>query len=524
MIEGVSYNKNLGKFVLASPNLLNEMVNLYSNHYGTWSKKGIRPGNNIRLSAKKLEEWLKSDYVTVYYALLEDKTLIGYAIAFSKKEKDYGVITWVTQLVVHKEHRKKGIAERLLFSIWGFSDHYAWGIVSANPYAIRALEKATRRRTKTIRIKKNSKKLLSVGKLNIPFVHEDTILCVDEKQSVINTEFYVDHSDTVNMLNNVTKDDLPWELGYIDEGWEWFAFTFNDQPQIELSKEEILRMIETADEVVKKAYERMTNGWNENTQSWARHTFEEIEYISKRIDFKDISLAYDLGCGTGRHSIELAQRGINVIGIDYVPVNVQMANKKLADLKGKQQNEFANIKIEEADCRYYKNDIKAEMVLCLYDVIGSFATNQDNRNIIQTAYNLLNINGYAVFSVMNYDTTLARAKHKFIFDENPNKLLELLPSKIMETTGDVYNPDYYCVDTETHLVYRKERFDGGNDLPVELIIRDRRFTKEEIISLCKEVGFSIIEVKYTNASSWEEEYPPESERAKEILVICKKCE
>ena len=26
---------------------------------------------------------------------------------------------------------------------------------------------------------------------------------------------------------------------WIEEGWEWFAFTFNDQEQISLSKEEI---------------------------------------------------------------------------------------------------------------------------------------------------------------------------------------------------------------------------------------------------------------------------------------------
>jgi len=522
MINGVSYERVPGRLVAAESEYLEKMVDLYSNHYGVWSPKGVRPGEKIKLSSEKMKKWLENENVTVYYAELEDETIIGYAIALSKDEKKYGHITWVTQLVVHKNHRKKGIAERLLFSIWGFSDHYAWGIVSANPYAIRALEKATRRRAKTIRIKKNSRKLMNVGRQNVPFIHDDTELKVNSLQSVINTQFYVDHSETLKMLDDVISDDLPWELGYIEEGWEWFAFTFKDQPQIKLSKEEIMLMIETADEVVKKAYERMAIGGKTTAQKWANNTTAEIDYLSQKIGFENITRVYDLGCGSGRHSIELAKRGMNVTGIDYIPVNVEKAKKAISSIRTTGKYDLNNIEIEVKDCRSYTNSQKANLVICLYDVVGSFASDEDNIKIIKTAYDLLSPNGFAVFSVMNYVTTVNSAKHKFVFDEDPNILLDLLPSSIMETSGNIYNPDYYCVDTKTHLVYRKERFVGGNDLPVELIVRDRRFTKEEITGLCKKIGFSIVEAKYTNASGWEYEYDADCKRAKEILIICKK--
>lgn len=522
MINGISYDRFPGPFVAANTELLEEICGLYSDHYGIWSKKGIRPGKNIRLTPSKIVEWLNNNCVTVYVAYLNDDNIIGYAIAFSKNEKKYGVITWVTQLVVHTDYRKKGIAERLLFSIWGFSDHYAWGIVSANPYAIRALEKATRRRASTIRIKKNSTKILNVGRQNVPFINNDTELRVDDTQSVINTQFFVDHTDTLQKLQNVISDDLPWTLGNIDEGWEWFAFTFNDQPQIRLSKEEILSMLETADEVVKNAYKRMTTGGLISTQKWAKNTKEEIDYLNRKIGIDQATLVYDLGCGIGRHSLELAKRGISVVGIDYIPENVKLANTSILEIRRRGEYKLGNIRIDEADCRYYKNDNKADVVICLYDVIGSFASDEDNKRIIQTAYELLSDGGYAVFSVMNYVTTFANAKHTFVFDEEPNTLLELLPSTIMEKTGNVYNPDYYYLDTKSHLVYRKERFEGGNDLPVELIVRDRRFTKQEISEYCTEAGFSVLEIKNTNASGWENDYPDESTRAKEILVICQK--
>lgn len=40
--------------------------------------------------------------------------------------------------------------------------------------------------------------------------------------------------------------------------------------------------------------------------------------------------------------------------------------------------------------------------------------------------------------------------------------------------------------------------------------------------MCEEVGFSIIEIKCTNASGWDMEYEADNKRAKEILLICKK--
>ena len=59
-------------------------------------------------------------------------------------------------------------------------------------------------------------------------------------------------------------------------------------------------------------------------------------------------------------------------------------------------------------------------------------------------------------------------------------------------------------------------------MPRELIVRDMRFTKSEIVSMCRRAGFSIIETKFVNASSWEQEYSAIDKRAKEILIICQK--
>ena len=347
MIENIKYNSWPGRMAASNSAFLEECSNLYSNHYGVWGEKGPHPGEQVKLSKEKLRDWLECEYVTIYYATIEEK-LVGYAIAFSKREYHYGIVTWVTQLVVHKNYRKHGIAKNILFSIWGFSDHFAWGIVSANPYAIRALEKATRRRAIPVRIKKNCQKLKNIGKENVPFIDENSEFKVETDISAVNTRFFVSHKETLEMIHNVSKKNIPWKLGNIKEGWEWLAFTFQDQEQISLSAEEIENMVETADSVVRQAYARMNI--DTTKQSWMKNTKKEIDYIFEKGNIKHSDLIYDLGCGIGRHSLEMAKRGRKGIGIDYVEENIKAARSQ-ARVQGLNSVEFIY-----ADCRKYTND------------------------------------------------------------------------------------------------------------------------------------------------------------------------
>lgn len=496
--------KNITTF---NEDILTKCAKLYSEHYGIWSALSKNAGKHVKLSKTRILEWLKADNASICYASCNED-IIGYAIYFSLLEEGYGVVTWITQLVVHENYRHKGIAKNILLSIWGFSDHKAWGIVSANPYAIRALEKITRRRAVPSRIKQDINKIRKIGLQNVCFINADTEFIINENQSKVNTKFDVDHEDILQKLKNVTSDNLDWILGNIEDGWEWVAFTFQDQEQIPLSSEEIDAFIKVSDAIVKEAYSRMI--LDSNKQKWMTHEEEEIQYLKTRINFKRIKFAYDLGCGVGRHSIVLAKNGIKTIGIDYVESNIAAANKI------KLNSSLDGLSFIHADCRNYRSDTKADLILCLYDVVGTFATKDENLKIIKTAYELLSAGGYSVFSVMNYESVMA---HKFKFSQNANELLKLKPSNTMEKTGNVFLSDYCLVDEETHVVYRKEQFTGLNKIPRELIVRDMRFTKSEIISMCQSIGFSVIESKYVNASSWEKTY---DNKAKEILVICQK--
>jgi hypothetical protein len=156
---------------LASGELVQELATLYSNHYGVWSQSAAHaPHPRVKLSLARLRDWLMPDSKVALAKF--DGEVIGYAIVIQVRAKDYGIISWVTQLVIHEEHRHLDVAKTLFFSIWGFSDHFAWGLITANPYAIRALEKATRRRCSPDRIARNKRKLKAIGIEQTTYVKE----------------------------------------------------------------------------------------------------------------------------------------------------------------------------------------------------------------------------------------------------------------------------------------------------------------------------------------------------------------
>lgn len=293
-----------GGFVRAE--LLDELAELYSSHYGIWGDRSLNRFQRIRLSSRRIQQGLVHKESRLAYASLEGK-VIGYAIAVQPRISGMGVISWVTQLVVHSDHRRRDVGKRLLFSIWEFSGHFAWGLVTASPYAVRALEKATRRRCDPHRIAPNHKRLLSVGSTYIPYLNGRIDSFVDGANSRINTEFFIDHSELPFMLDDVVKPDAPWTLGEIPEGWEWLAFTFQDQSEIGLSEAGINRMLRTSDAVAKQAYSRMRLN---ASHRWARHTSAELALIMRECQLEAGATVLDIGCGTGRRVMELAKYSI----------------------------------------------------------------------------------------------------------------------------------------------------------------------------------------------------------------------
>lgn len=501
--------------------LIEECSMLYSKHYGKWGASASKPGESISLSTKRVKLWLESESSGVYYAKCKGD-LIGYAIAVIAQNHKKENIAWVTQLVVHEDYRNKSVAKRILYRIWGQSSFKAWGIVSANPFAIRALEKATRRRCDPSFIKDHYKDLLRFGAQYIPYISPELTAKCNLWESSINTDFHIDHAEVPVMLEKATGKGAKWCLGDLDEGWEWFAFTFHEQNQFGLNTAEIEDMLNASDEITRIAYSKMAF---DKSHAWMKSSKPEIDYVVSELNLNLNSVGLDIGCGIGRHTLELAGRGIRCTGIDYSETLISRAiesagKNSLADFKCFDCRDF----VDDSDVPWVVKGIdKYDFVLCLYDVVGSFVDNDSNRKILDVIFAALKDGGKAIISVMNYEhrSTFRDAK-KFSFASDPSRVLKIPASNTMQKTGNVFNSEHMIVDPDTRIVYRREIFAEGYNLPQEWIVRDRRFTLDELIGFCASAGLRVCKSMYVNSGSWS--LSNDRNLAKEILVVCEKYE
>ena len=285
---------------------------------------------------------------------------------------------------------------------------------------------------------------------------------------------------------------------------------FCSSQKYEITQKEYDEMFENSEKIVSDAYNRM----DLSKQAWNRHQKEEVNFILERLKGKDISQVIDFGCGNGRHVLEFAQQGFKVIGIDYSEKNIQCAQKE--ETQG-------DVRFIKDDCRTAQLNEKADLALCLYDVVGSFVNADDNQAIIDNIYRHLNSHGFLVMSVMNLELTNSIAKHKVPnVRENLEALVNLKPSRTMQRSGNIFNPEYFLLETETGVVYRKEQFGNEGELSAEYAIHDKRYSREEICSMLRRAGFMIRETRYVQAGYWDIPLGPQEPSAKEILIFAEK--
>ena len=465
---------------------------LFSTEYGFYSPSSpVRAGLRVRLGVGYYRRNYANDDCRVALCFAGED-LIGHAI-YREFVTSRGKVALVVQLVVAEAHRRHGIASTLLHAIWGFSDYYAWGIVSSNPFTIEALEAATFRKADAAIIAAHENWLVEEVVAPVYFL-KYARLTLDGKNSRAYTGFHVDHG-------GMKGSSVSGRLGRIGEGEEWLAVVFREQPLDDFAA--YRNMVEASSEFVFNAYARMP----QVSEPWAKEADSEIEAILEIVpDIPPESRIVDFGAGCGRHLAALRKRGFtNVTG-------VEMALQPDSDLA-----------VVHGDCRNWSDGRPVDLLLCLYDVIGSFPNDEDNAMIVKNIAGNLREGGMAVVSVSNYAYLDCTKIAKIDFD-NPaasmSAVFNLLPSRTMGTSGEFFDPNYLLVDEKRHLVCHKEQFTAGRGtLPGEYLIRDRRYLKEEIENLMEENGLEIVRSAFVRAGFKEEL----SEKVgKEILVVSRR--
>lgn len=204
---------------------------LFSDNYGTWPN-----GRRIRMSSSRLRlDYLYDPNACTMVVAFEDREIVGYACVSDIRGLAGRLPVpgrWVTQLVVRESHRRQGIATRLCrtalhlanvqkTNLNANSNEYSvvhpsmygilCGIASSNPYAIRALERASGSSCSPVATRSLFPVLSQFEKM--PGYLRSARLDPDRRQCQVHTGFDIFHGDFVQRSLVHLRKQGKWSNG-----------------------------------------------------------------------------------------------------------------------------------------------------------------------------------------------------------------------------------------------------------------------------------------------------------------------
>ncbi len=160
---------------------------------------------------------------------------------------------------------------------------------------------------------------------------------------------------------------------------------------------------------MKQWYETLFENYGQkyDAESFTQGTIGECNFIEHEIGFNKSSRILDVGCGTGRHSIELSKRGYSVTGID-------LSDSLLAKAREKADRQDLKIDFLKYDARNlpFRNEYDLVIMLCE----GAFPlmeTDEMNYEILKNATISLKEHGKFIFTTLNGLFTLHHSLEEF---------------------------------------------------------------------------------------------------------------
>lgn len=218
-------------------------------------------------------------------------------------------------------------------------------------------------------------------------------------------------------------------------------------------------------------FENYAKGYD--NEGFTQGTMGECDFIEKEINYNKSTKILDIGCGTGRHAIELAQRGYKVTGIDLSKSLLERAKQK-----AKAKNLQIDFQCHDARNLPFQNEFDLVIMLCE----GAFPlmeTDEMNFQILQNAKKALKKNGKFIFTTLNGLFPLF------------HDIDEFHKTASQEDTTEYKSTSF---DLKTLRSYNKITIQDDNGNALELECNERYYMPSEITWLLKSLGFRTIDI------------------------------
>lgn len=135
----------------------------------------------------------------------------------------------------------------------------------------------------------------------------------------------------------------------------------------------------------------------------------EIDFVESALDLPSGARVLDVGCGFGRHSVELAKRGYEVVGIDPSTAMIAAAQARVLT-QGTARETAVSPQFKQAHAETFVAKQPFNAAICLFTTLGQISAQGDNSGLVQRVYDALLPGGWFVVEVPQRETAVRQLK------------------------------------------------------------------------------------------------------------------
>jgi SAM-dependent methyltransferase len=204
-------------------------------------------------------------------------------------------------------------------------------------------------------------------------------------------------------------------------------------------------------------------------------TLREVSFIEASLEATPGAEILDVGCGYGRHAIELVEKGLNVTGLDLsLPLLIRAADEA--------QRRSLSVNFVHADMREMPFDQKFDGAYCMLTSFGYFDEDA-NLKVAEGVARALKPGGRFLLDIVNRDYVVAD-----------------LPTRIWwEGVGCVVLEEVdFNFHTSRIVTRRSVVFEDGRQLEQEISVR--AYSLHELGRLLRQAGFRVLDISGSTAT------------------------
>lgn len=149
-------------------------------------------------------------------------------------------------------------------------------------------------------------------------------------------------------------------------------------------------------------------------------TSSEVDFLVSTLNLGAGDKVLDLACGIGRHSVELAARGMDVTGLDF--------NRSVLDVAERAaQERGVSATFMELDMRELSASRLYDAVICFWTSFGYFEDEADDLVVARRIADALRPGGRVLIDIQVTESAFPRFRERrwsWLDDERRNRLLE----------------------------------------------------------------------------------------------------